>query len=288
MLEGLGRRAHGEEKPAVLHVASNASRHRLLEGGGMREAQRARRLGLQSDHVAEPRRRARGEIELRELSGEVLMVQMEPLVAGELPPEHLRIPDRLVLDAGVLQCHCHGVVPRSGTRRGVHGHPRRLLQRNRLHVVGADDSPELDLRGGRQVLDTDAVQRRLAACRGIVGKQEAPTSIVEHPLGPATAFERAKRDPIGLEVVGLLFVHRQEHAARPPGRACRNVAVSGRCPHGECAESGQEVATPHVLGIIPRTRSSSRRACGTTALSGYVRIRCSSWTTASSFRSASV
>src|SRR5207249_9824938 len=96
-------------------------------------------------------------------------------------------------------------------------------------------------------------------------------------------------DPVGdairLEVVGLRVVHgnekRRTGGQTDGGTEANQVASdrqSGRPPHRP-----DEVPPFHDFGIAPFARSSTRRASGTNALLGYVRIRCSRCGIASAF-----
>src|SRR4030095_16819018 len=83
------------------------------------------------------------------------------------------------------------------------------------------------------------------------------------------ALEGAEREAIGLEVIGLALIHRDEQPRRHP------VPDETR-PHHRGRAQGYEFTSLHPLGMPPRTESSILRAWGATALSGYSRISSSS------------
>ena len=73
-----------EEEPAAFHELTNLFGDVLLEPGHVRVAKSFGRRRVFLQKVDEPRRVAIGEIELVELAGEVLMVQMQPVVLREV------------------------------------------------------------------------------------------------------------------------------------------------------------------------------------------------------------
>ena len=85
-----------------------------LQGADAGEAQRAggrlRFLLL----LLVPRRASVAAVELPVLAGEVLVVQVHPVVVGELAVEHVGVVDLVVRDLGVGQRQEHGVVPGQG------------------------------------------------------------------------------------------------------------------------------------------------------------------------------
>ena len=148
---------------------------------GKAELPRHRPVAL--DHVHQPGRAGVVEEELGVLAGEVLVVQMQPVVGLELVAEHLGIPDLLELDPGVVERHRHRVVPRRGVGRRVDRHLGRLLQRHRVHVAACESRPgsgrPAPSSSGSIVMPVSAASRAVAAS---AGQQERAAPVVEEPL----------------------------------------------------------------------------------------------------------
>ena len=91
------------------------------------------------------------------------MVQVDPLVVVQVLLEYLVVPDRLVLDAGVVEHHRDGVVPGRRVRRRVDSDLGRALERHGLHVGVCDrrTNPRLTRRVNWD--DGNAAQCRLSA-----------------------------------------------------------------------------------------------------------------------------
>ena len=149
-----------------------------------------------------------------------------------------------------------------------------LFERHRIHIACLDGAANLhDLSRG-DLLHDDTGKRRVAAHLLRIGKQEAATSIVEQPLGLPAALQRAEGDPVGLEMLRLPIVQRNENVVgRRPGRPPQ---LPARRRDHQARHRRDELSPSHELGTIPFNWSMSRRACGTTALSGWLRIRFSS------------
>ena len=194
-------------------------------------------------HVHQPGRAGVVQEELGVLAGEVLMVQVQPVVGLELGAEHLRVPHLLELDAGVVERHRDRVVPRRGVGRRVDRHLRRLLQRHGVHVAALDLAPDLapaaPSSSGSVVMPLSAASRVAAAS---AGQQERSAAVVEKPLGPSAALEQAEGQAVGLEVIRLGVVHRHQQPRR------RSSADAGARTAGESASSP----------AAPRERKSRR------------------------------
>src|SRR3970040_1849628 len=81
----------------------------------------------------------------------------------------------------------------------------------------------------------------LAAEHRIVGDEEAAAPVVEEPLRLASGLERAEREAVGLEVVLLRIVHRDEEVLggrrrRRPGDEQRGAHEA--TGHGRPATAG--------------------------------------------------
>ncbi len=171
-VDGLGGGAHGEEESALLHEAGNSLRDRTLLGRHRWKAELAGHRLVSIHHLGEPRSTGVVEHELRILPGEILVVQVQPVVIREPALNHFGIPDLLVLHPGIFQRHGHRVVPGRRVGRRVYGHPGRLLQRHRVHVGLLDLGPDAGHPASVGVLHRDAGKRRVAHRRGITWKQE--------------------------------------------------------------------------------------------------------------------
>ena len=221
--------------------------------GGIAELAGHRPVAI--DHVHQPGRAGVVEEELGVLPGEVLVVEMQPVVRLELGSEHLGIPDLLELDPGVVEHHRHRVVPRRGVGRRVDRHLGRLLERHRVHVAARELAPDLDHLPVVERLGSDAVERRVARRRRIGGQEERAAPVVEEPFGAAAALEQAEREAVGLEVVALGVVHRDQQ----PGRRGRqpDPAERGRERHEPGRPSREKIApiqhpTSIIMSAAPR------------------------------------
>src|SRR5713101_5302251 len=204
-------------------------------------------------------------------------MEVQPVVLAQCPVDHLQIPDLREPNAGVLQRHRNGVVPWRGIGRHVHSDLRRLLERHRVHVARFNCTANRGDRAFVYRLGAHAVQRRIAPQRIGIGNEKRAAAIVEQPLRLQTRLDRAVGDAVGFQVIGLGVVHGNQER--------RTEGQTARRPKGEQTRTGRQADRPsgrpekvpplHVFGIAPFARSSSRLASGTTALDGYVRIKCS-------------
>jgi hypothetical protein len=174
--------AHGEEKTAIRHVIADRPGNRTLQGRHVAEPQALRRVGIHLHHFGEPRFSGMSQGELRALTGEVFMVQVQPVVARQRAAHHLEVPDLVERDARVLERHRHRIVPRGCVGRDVHGNFGRLLERNGVRIHRPDRPAD-----GRDVVYGDGLHPRtgepcVAPDRRTIGDQERPAPIVEQPL----------------------------------------------------------------------------------------------------------
>ena len=227
---GVGRRAHAEHEAAAADVVLDGERHRALELRHLVEAELGRHRLLHPILVLVPGEVVIGGVELAVLGGEVLVVEVEPVVLLEVPAQHLLVPELGVGDVGVLERQRHRVVPGRRVGRDVDGDPRGLLQHHRLHVVVGDLGPHRGLGGTAHGLEGDPAHVRLALGRGILGQQERAAAVVEQPLDLLALDQRPEREPIGLEVVGLLVVHRHQQAGLHGGGGQPEYQCQ---PHGD-------------------------------------------------------
>ncbi len=206
-LDRLGRRAHREQKAPVRDVLADGPRYAFLEVGHVMEPEPACGVRVESHHLGEPRLTGVEEIEFRILAGEVLVVQVQPVVACERAPEDLGVPYPLEGNPGVLQGHRHGVVPGGGVGRDVDGDFGRLFERHAVRVRRSDlPADRRDVARADRV-GADARQGGVAADRLAVRHEEGAAAVIEEPLHPNTGLDGAVGDPVGLEMVALRVVH---------------------------------------------------------------------------------
>ena len=137
-------------------------------------------------------------------------MQMQPVVFAQCSIHHFRIPDLGERNAGVLQGHRYGIIPRGGIRRRIDGHLRRLLERHRIHVARFDCAANRGDRALVHRLGAYAVQRRVAPQRVGIGNQKRATAIVEQPLRFETRLDSAIGHAVGFQMIGLGVVHGNE------------------------------------------------------------------------------
>ena len=96
---------------------------------------RLRRLFVARHLLFQPGGARIGDVELGVLPGEVLVMEVEPLVfVSARRFDHLVVPDLVVGDFGVVEGHRHRVVPGRAVGRGVDRDPGGLFEHHRLHV----------------------------------------------------------------------------------------------------------------------------------------------------------
>src|SRR6185312_10414185 len=149
-----------------------------------------------------------------------------------------------------------------------------LLERYRLHVVGGNFGANSGDLGVVDRLDGDAGERGLTTQIGRVGQQERAAAIVEQPLGRRAGLDRVVGEAVRLEVILLRVVHRNEELLGQGGRRAHGEQAGGdeqRAP-GRGAERlfelVQFIHAHYTDGVAALRASSSRRACGTSALCG--------------------
>ena len=103
--------AHREQKPAALHKIMQAFGDGLLECRNVGVA-----IALGSTQIAiafldKPGRIAESQVQFVELAGEIFVEQMNPVEFRNVGFQDLVVPDLRVLDAGILQRECDGVIP---------------------------------------------------------------------------------------------------------------------------------------------------------------------------------
>ncbi len=137
-VDRLRRRAHGEEEAAAIDVLPNSHRYRLLETRRVGQPESPRCAAVTGHLLLQPGRACVRQVELGVLAGEILVVQMQPVVAAQFAAQHFRVPQVVVLDTGVGKRQRHRIIPRLRPGRRVDGDPRCLFQDHRLHVRAVD------------------------------------------------------------------------------------------------------------------------------------------------------
>jgi hypothetical protein len=77
-------------------------------------------------------------VELAVLAGEILVVQMKPVIILQLSQQHLFIPQGGVRNLGIGQGQGDRIIPRFLVGRRVYGYGRSFLQKHHLHIVLLD------------------------------------------------------------------------------------------------------------------------------------------------------
>ena len=206
-IEGLGSGAHGKQKSALLDEVGDGHGNGALLCRDRGEAQRPSHRPVPLDHVHQPGRARIVQKELGVLAGEVLMVQVQPVVGLQLLAQDLGVPHLLELYAGIVERHGNGVIPRGGIRRRVDRHLRRLLQRHGIHVSALKPTADLHQLTIIERLHHHPGQRRVAGDAGVAGEQERTATVVEEPLCLNTPLEGPIGKPIRLKVIRLGVVH---------------------------------------------------------------------------------
>src|SRR5260221_2715295 len=265
-LECFGGRRIIKKKATALDECPDFLGHVLLECRHAREAHSIGGGGILCDEVTKPRRVAIAQVELVELPREILVVEVQPVELGEVALLHLVVVDRRKVDAGILERERDGVVPRLRLWRRVHGDARCPLERNALHVGACDVAAN----GGELCishrLDGNSVERCSAAQLRRVGHEKRAAAIVEQPFRLHAGLHRVVGQAIGLEVIGLCIIHRHEQTLS---------ACGGRREYERKRRTNDSRVLYELGGTVPRSCSSSRRACGSSALCGALRMRCS-------------
>ena len=212
----VGRGAHGEEEAAAHDKVADFLGHGEFELADFAEAQPVGRSFLQADILDIPLLRAVGAPELAILAGEVLVVEVEPVVGGQDAGDNLVVVDHVVGHLGIGEDEGDGVVPREFVFGRVDSYLGGFLQLDGIHVdrrVGdmGEDGGALpvgdDLAG-------DAAQAAFALDGvGIFGHERA-AAVVEQPGNLGFTLQGPEGDAVGLEVVLLRLVHRHHYVRR--------------------------------------------------------------------------
>ena len=197
-----------------------------------------------------------GGVELAVLAGEVLVVEVQPVVLLQLAAQYLLVPHARVGDLRVLERQRDGVVPRRGVARDVDGDLGRLLQHDGLHVVVCDLGTHSRLVGPAHGLDRHAAQVGLTLGGCIVLQEERAAAVVELPLALLPARQHPVGQPVSAQVVGLSLVHGYE-----PAGARRRGGSGSREREAERQRHDDRPRLDHLrVGAIARPAGVAARA----------------------------
>lgn len=186
-------------------------------------------------------------------------MEMQPVVVRQLAGEHFLVPDLVVRDLGVGQRQRDGVVPRLLVRRRVHRHARRLLQEDRVHVPLLDGAADLRFRSPVHLDEVHAHHRGAPAQQLQVRHQERAAAVVQQPLDVRALLQAPEREPVRLQMVALVQVHRHEDLVRGRGPRAAEEPRGESDPRERAAE---RVGGPdHGRALVSfATRSRARSA----------------------------
>ena len=164
----------------------------------------------------EPRRVAIAEVELVELPGEVLVMQMQPVVLRESPfttsSSHTTVDTRCRRTAARASRRRPTAAPRVACRSAIFG----AFSSGTASMLAPAISRANRREAARCRSARHDSRRAWRACAqlGASGKQKRAAAIVEQPLGLVPVAKRVERQPVRLEVVLLRVVHRHEQMLR--------------------------------------------------------------------------
>ena len=253
---GIGGGTHGEEESPCADEFLDLPGDRLFQFRHFLETELLRLPFQQSLLFLVPCRAGEGGIELPVLSGEVFVMQVEPVVLRERAVHHLFVPYLVELDLRVLQGERDRVVPRLESGGDIDGDAGRLLEAHHVHVVvfTLDVGVDSGRRRRRYLLEGNPPDAALRRDHVESIEHEGPSAVVQEPVDLQSFRERPVADAVGLQVVGLREVHRnQDLPLRPGGGDDR-----------EKEEEGERVSS-HVTGGLPGAGVSmcgpGRRGC---------------------------
>ena len=197
-------------KPPARTYSPDRARDRLLLLRDLLEPERRGELLAQNLIPDIPVRRPESGVELAVLPGEILVVQMEPVVFFELPGEHRPVVHRRVRNAGVIEREHHGVIPRQFVRRGVHRDRRRLLEKNDVGVAAVYFLENGSHLRAVDALDANVPRLRLGRVARLLGNEKRSAPIVEEPFFVPSVGEDAIGEAVRLKMVRLREIHRHE------------------------------------------------------------------------------
>ncbi len=177
-IESIGRRTHGEQKPAVEHELFNTSRHRQLHFADFFKTGFLSFELRPCDLFAIPVNKPERAIKLAELPGKIFMMQMHPVVFADLAVENLLVIEAFKRYLRVVQNKSDRVIPGFGVVWRIHRHFRSLFEQHLFHVFFFNQGVDLvDLRGGHQFNRDPNAACPFANLRQVFGQKRATTVV---------------------------------------------------------------------------------------------------------------
>ena len=248
--------AHGKQKAAVGHVALNAVCDGAFELGNLGKAQGGGLFfrALFVFHV--PGGVPVGAVEFAVLSGEVFVVQVQPLVLGQVSPEDFPVVNAVVGDFGVGEHQGDGVVPGLLAVGGVDGDFGGFFQQDDFRVGGRGGELRTQ-RGGVGVgkgFAADSADGAFAADPGVVGEHETAAAVIQEPLALGATLQGTVGEAVRLEVVGLAVCVHGDQPVTGPGGEGRGQKQQYSCTR---AHAGFADQNPKCL-VQPRRKGRGR------------------------------
>ena len=247
---------HGKQKAAVGHVALNAVRHGAFEFGNLGKAQGGGFFfrALFVFHV--PGGVPVGAVEFAVLPGEVLVVEVQPLVLGQVTPQDFPVVNAVVGNFGVGENQGDGVVPGLLAVGGVDGDFWGFFQQDDFRVGGRGGELRTQ-RGGVGVgkgFTADSADSAFAADPGVVREQETAAAVIQEPFPFCAALQGAVGEAVGFEVVGLaVCVHGDQPVTGPGGEGGGQEQQHG-CTRARAGLADQNPKSP----VQPRRKGRGR------------------------------
>ena len=145
------------------------------------------------------------------------MVEVEPVVFGQLTAQHLFIVNDGVGDFRIGQYQRNGIIPWLFGLGRIDGNFRCCLQLHHIHVrLGVHDAAHHIVVGRIRYHFIPHTPNEAFLFEGLVVLEaEAATSVVQQPVGLTALFQHPVGDAIGFEVVCLAFVHGNQQIGCP-------------------------------------------------------------------------
>ena len=246
----VGGRAHGKQEAATRHKFLHFHGHRGFHLAHLGKAV-ALGGGFGVAHLLlVPGVAAVGGVELAVLAREIFVVQVQPVVLGELAGQHLVVVNLGVGNFRVGQHHGHGIVPGLFAFGGVHRNFGHFLQLHHVHVgVGVgyllQDSGVLRLADD---LEGDAAHGQLVFSPGRAFKGERAAPVIKQPIDGHLPLKQPKSHPVGLKALFLGIIHWDKH-----------VVGTGR--QGQSQQRKQQ-ETLEKHGVLRERAAPGQRGCG--------------------------
>ena len=209
-------RAHGEEEAAPHHEVPYLVGHSKLQVTHLAVSKLVGHGLLQAYILNVPLLTAVVGPELTILTGEILMVQVQPVVGGQHPSQNLLVVYHVVRYLGIGEHQRHRIVPRQLVLRRIDGYLGGFLQPHGIHIdrrvcYMAQYRTALSI-GNHLAGDTPQAALALYA-HGIL-RHEAAASVVQQPRHLGLTLQSPVSNTISLQVVLLRLVHGHHYIRR--------------------------------------------------------------------------